>query len=152
MDTFILIKHCVLAVFLAAATYTDIKERKVYNKLIIAMLIVGVGFTLFSKSISALILALIGAAIGAVVFIAIYFGSKGGIGEGDVKLAICLALFAGLYDFINIMIYALIYTVVVGIGIMLVKRKGFKTRVPFAPYLLAGCITNIAFYIVTLGG
>lgn len=149
MNAYLIVKHFILALFLTLAAYTDVKERRISNKMLLVMLLIGMIFTVATLDISEFITAGLGLLLAAVLFLPSYFFSKGGLGAGDVKLALCMGLFAGLLDFINIMIYTLLYTVIVGIGLMVIKRKNIKTRLPFAPYTLAGCLTNIIFYVVT---
>lgn len=156
MDWYEVIKYLLFTVFLAIAAYTDMRYRRINNLLMLAMFAVGIIVTLLSRDIGVYILALIGAVLAAVWFGIIYFTSKGGLGAGDVKLAICMGVFVGVFDFINIMIYSLIYTVIVGIVLAVIKRKSGnskeKTRLPFAPFILLGNITNMAFMIFYLGG
>ena len=145
MDKIMIIKHIVLIVLLIIASYGDLKCRIIQNKLILIMFGIGIILLLISFDINVIVSSALAMTIAAIVFIGTYLFSKGNLGEGDVKLAICTSMYVGLFDFINIMIYALIYTVIVGIGIMVFKRSK-DMKLPFAPFVLAGCITNLIFY------
>lgn len=145
MDYISIAKYGVLTLMLAIASYTDIKKRIISNKLILVMLLAALLFLLVGFSITTVVVSFLGFAVAGVVFVATYFLSKGSLGAGDVKLAMSMALFVGLFDFINIMLYALIYTVIVGLGAMVIKHKKLSTHFPFAPFVLAGCITNIIY-------
>lgn len=156
MNWYEVIKYLLFTVFLTIASYTDIRFRRISNMLMLAMFLSGIIVMLLSRDIYIYILGFVGAALAAVLFGIMYFTSKGGLGAGDVKLAICMGIFVGIYDFINIMIYSLIYTVIAGIVLAVIKRKSGnskeKTRLPFAPFILLGNITNLAFMIFYLGG
>lgn len=147
MDKIAVIKNIVLILFLVLASYTDIKERKIYNKLILVMLIFGILFLLISFDITDIVLTALAMAIAGIVFVGTYLFSKSNLGEGDIKLAICVSMYVGLFDFINIMIYSLLYTIVFGV-VMYIFKRNKNIQLPFAPFVLLGCITNLFFYII----
>ncbi|MBQ9519566.1 MAG: prepilin peptidase [Firmicutes bacterium] len=144
METFDLIKYIILTVMLAITAYTDIKERKIKNMPVLIITAFALAFMLIRLDTA--MLSLIGLAVAAAVFVVTYILSKGGLGEGDVKLAMAVGLYVGVFDFINIMLYALIYTVVAGVITAIVKRGNLKSTLPFAPFIFAGCITNIIYH------
>jgi len=78
-------------------------------------------------------------------FAAIYFFSKSKwLGFGDVKLVFLLGLFLGFPNIIVAIFSATLIGSLVGIGLVLFASKGWKSRLPFAPFLITG--TFIAFF------
>lgn len=152
MDIYFIIGQVLLIVFIAIASYTDIKYRKIENRLLLIMLLVGIILLFTRFSTVNMINAALGLIVALVLFLPVYLISKSGLGAGDVKLALCMSVYTGLYDFMNIMIYSLIYTVIFGIAIMIFRRKRAKMQLPFAPFVLMGCITNVSFYLINIGG
>lgn len=79
--------------------------------------------------------------------LAIYLYTKGrGIGFGDVKLAGNIGLFMGIAYGIASLYIAFILGAMVGVTLILLRRKRMKSKVPFGPFILAGAaITIFAF-------
>ncbi|OHA66769.1 MAG: hypothetical protein A3C82_00690 [Candidatus Wildermuthbacteria bacterium RIFCSPHIGHO2_02_FULL_47_12] len=78
-------------------------------------------------------------------FFAIYVLSNGrAMGFGDVKLAFLLGLFLGWPSILAALFFAFCLGAVVGLILIALKKKGPKSEVPFAPFLIAG--TAIAFF------
>lgn len=147
MERELIIKYSVLTIFLLITAYMDVRYKKIPNKLILLMLVGGLAVQLIGFDWQNFIMAVIGVAVAAVVLVGTYLFSKGSLGEGDVKLAICTALYIGVFDFISLMIYALILTVIAGVFVYIFKRKDNSKQLPFAPFMLIGCVMNVIFYI-----
>lgn len=72
-------------------------------------------------------------------FLLIFLVSRGRwIGFGDVKLAILLGLLVGFPNILVALLLAFWIGAIVGIAMMLLKKKGMKSEMPFAPFLIAG--------------
>ncbi|MDO8474211.1 MAG: prepilin peptidase [bacterium] len=85
-------------------------------------------------------------ALGAgLFFFFIYAFSKGrAMGFGDVKLAFLLGLFLGWPSILVALFFAFCLGAVFGLILIALKKKGLKSEVPFAPFLITG--TAIAFF------
>jgi prepilin signal peptidase PulO-like enzyme (type II secretory pathway) len=89
------------------------------------------------------ILAGVGA---AAFFLAVYLVSKGQwMGFGDVKLALLLGLFLGWPSILVALFFAFCLGAALGVVLVALKKKGLKSEVPFAPFLIMG--TAIAFFL-----
>ncbi|MFP5224088.1 MAG: prepilin peptidase, partial [Actinomycetota bacterium] len=94
---------------------------------------------------SAWIRAIATAGIAAVVFLLIALITPAGIGLGDVKLVPSLAFGMGLLDrgearaFIGLLL-AFMLGALVSLGLILAKRAGRKTKIPFGPFLVVGTL------------
>ena len=90
--------------------------------------------------------ALLGAGIALAIMWLIYVASKGGMGDGDVRLAPLLGLHLGYLNpgivpiglFLGFLIGA-----VVGVALMAGSKAGRKTAVPFGPFLAAGTVLAV---------
>ncbi len=72
-------------------------------------------------------------------FLLIFLLSRGkAMGFGDVKLAILMGLLLGLAGVLVALVLAFWLGAVIGIVLMLLSKKGLKSQVPFAPFLIAG--------------
>jgi leader peptidase (prepilin peptidase) / N-methyltransferase len=90
--------------------------------------------------------ALIGAAIALVIMAAIYFGSRGGMGDGDVRLAPLLGLHLGYVSLAIVpvgLFFGFLIGAVVGVVMMATSKAGRKTALPFGPFLAAGTVLAI---------
>jgi prepilin signal peptidase PulO-like enzyme (type II secretory pathway) len=82
---------------------------------------------------------------GAFFFLIIVLASRGRwMGMGDVKLAFLMGLFLGFPKIIVALFFAFLIGAAVGIGLIIVRKKTFKSEVPFGPFLVSG--TFIALF------
>jgi len=78
-------------------------------------------------------------------FFAIFWFSRGrAMGFGDVKLAFLLGLFLGWPAILVALFSAFCLGAAVGLILIALRKKGLKSEVPFAPFLITG--TAIAFF------
>lgn len=92
--------------------------------------------------------ALAAAAVLTVVFLALALIRPGELGLGDVKLAASLGLLLGWIGWGHLVLgtflsfaYGGIYSAV----LLVLRRAGRRTAIPFGPFLLAGTLTAIAW-------
>ncbi len=75
----------------------------------------------------------------AAFFLIIFLLSKGRwIGFGDVKLGILLGLLLGWPKILTAMFIAYLIGGIISTGLIVFKKMGLKSEVPFAPFLIAG--------------
>jgi prepilin peptidase CpaA len=120
--------NLLLIILLVICVITDLKERKIYNKVLFPFLILAWIFHTIAGGWSGLTEALLGTAVGLGILLIPYL--LGGMGAGDVKL---LAVIGGLKG-ISFVLMASIYMALAG-GIMAILfifyRKGFLKRLLF---------------------
>ena len=81
-----------------------------------------------------------GLAVGSVLLMFGYF-SKEAIGIADgVMITVCGVAF-GIYETVALCFFAALYAAVVSLVLLLLKKVGRKSRIPFLPFLLLGYIT-----------
>lgn len=94
----------------------------------------------------------VGALLGAGFFGALVAVTRGrGMGIGDVKLALPLGFLFGWPDILFLSAFAFIVGAMVGIALILGKRKTMKSAVPFAPFLVVGAVFVFFFGGTVLG-
>ena len=82
----------------------------------------------------------------ALFFFAIFALSRGrAMGFGDVKLAAFMGLFLGWPNILVALFVAFFVGAIIGIGLMLLKKKGLKSEVPFGPFLIGGTFAALFF-------
>ncbi len=78
-------------------------------------------------------------------FLSLFLVSKGNwIGFGDVKLAIFMGFFLGFPNIVVALFSSFMIGAIIGVGLVLSEKKGLKSEVPFAPFLIIG--TFLAFF------
>jgi leader peptidase (prepilin peptidase)/N-methyltransferase len=90
--------------------------------------------------------ALIGAGIALLIMGVIYVTSRGGMGDGDVRLAPLLGLHLGYLGLAIVpvgLFFGFLIGAVVGLVMMATTKAGRKTALPFGPFLAAGTVVAI---------
>lgn len=94
--------------------------------------------TLISELIAAAIVFFMCALISVVL--------KNGIGFGDVKLLIVMALFTGVTGVMNIIMLSMMMLFIVSVASLVVKKKIRTDGVPFAPSVLVGTVVSVVLF------
>ena len=74
------------------------------------------------------------------IMLVLYFASRGGMGEGDVKLAPALGIWLGLEQGLLCLLLAFVSGGVVGALLLLCRRGKLKQAIPFGPFLCAAAV------------
>ena len=109
-----------------------------------------------------LVRAGIGAAVLGGFYFAVWFAYPAGMGFGDVKLAPTLGAYLGWLGYGVLAVGAFLgffFGAVVGVGVILFKDGGRKTRIPFGPFMILGTLAAVfagqeladAYRSITLG-
>ncbi len=89
--------------------------------------------------------SLIGLLTGGGLFYIVAVLSRGGMGGGDIKMMAMVGASLGWKAVLMTTFFGSLIGSVYGIGLILLKGKGRKTRIPFGPFLSAGVIITL-FY------
>ena len=81
-----------------------------------------------------------GAFMGTVPMLAIYLVSRGGMGAGDVKLSGMIGVFLGWRLTALALFLSFLSGAVVGMGLVIIGKKGRKDAIPFVPFLAFGAV------------
>lgn len=89
--------------------------------------------------------ALLGVGLGGVLFYLIALFSRGGMGGGDIKLIAMIGAFLGWQAVLVTIFLGALCGAVVGITLLLLKRKSRKEPMPFGPFLALGAFLSIVW-------
>ena len=128
----------VFLLLLAYHTYTDVRSFLLYDRVTLALVAVGIGRAALAGDVLA---ALAGAAALLTVMLAIYFASRGGMGEGDVKLAAALGVWLGVEQGLACLLLAFVGGGAVGLVLLACGER--RRMIPFGPFL---CVAAVVAY------
>jgi leader peptidase (prepilin peptidase)/N-methyltransferase len=139
-----------LAAALVALVWIDLHEFRLpreitYTAFVISLAIMVIA-AITQDDLSNLWDALIGGGIALVIMAVIYFASRGGMGDGDVRLAPLLGLHLGYLSVAIVpvgLFFGFLIGAVVGVAMMATNKAGRKTALPFGPFLAAGTVLAI---------
>lgn len=128
----LLFTYCLLAIFISDLIYMTIPDEVVIFGVIVSLIF--------------LISNLVSAAGAALFFYLLYLITKGkGMGFGDVKLALLMGLILGWPKIILALYLAFISGALVGVTLILTKRKKFGQVIPFGPFLALNTWITLLF-------
>jgi len=135
---------------LVGLSWIDLKTRRLPREIIYVTALIGLPLlvvaALVEREPKRLWMLLLGAAINVAVMGVIYLASRGGMGDGDVRLSPLLGAYLG---FLNPgmapvgLFFGFILGALVGVFLLVTKRAGRRTAVPFGPFLAAGSVVAI---------
>lgn len=133
----------------------DWKYKVIPNKYLLVLL----GVTLLELSIEALwssstvgltlFNSLLGSGICGTMFLITNLVSHNSLGMGDVKLMYVLGLLTGLDDALGGLFWALLFSLVTGVVLMIAKKAKLKSKIPMCPFFFFGFLTSNIVYIIT---
>jgi leader peptidase (prepilin peptidase)/N-methyltransferase len=144
--------------FLLVVAVIDLEHQLVLNSVLLACAPLAMGAALawpaavrqpvwdFSPRIGALgVDALAAAGLGFTLFLLLAVLSRGGIGGGDVKLAAVLGLWVGMERLAVALLVAVVLGGLVAGVLLLMRSKGRKDTIPFAPFLCLGAALSLVW-------
>jgi prepilin peptidase CpaA len=124
-----------LMIVLVICVYTDVRERKIYNKVLFPSLLFAIIFHSFSDGLSGLSFSIFGCLVGFSILLIPYF--MGGMGAGDVKLLAVIGSFKGLEFVLNSAIYMALLGGLMALFVLLF-HKGILARLKTMFYSIFG--------------
>jgi leader peptidase (prepilin peptidase)/N-methyltransferase len=129
--------HLLILAILVLLTATDLEQRRLPHLLLDALIVVSVVFVPFNPTVGWLD-AVIGGAV-AVAFMGILgLLVRGGVALGDLYLVGPIGLVLGWPSIFVAVFVAGLLSAVVSAVLLLTRRAGLKTYIPFGPFLVAG--------------
>lgn len=127
----------IFAVIMVVVIFVDLEHQLIPNALTYPGLVVGLALAFTSGPREGLVR--LAAAVGAgAFFFLIAVASRGGMGGGDIKLAAVMGVFLGWPLIATALFISFMLGGVVGVVLLLLRRRGRKDPVPFGPFLAAG--------------
>lgn len=85
--------------------------------------------------------------IAFIFFFALSYGSKEKwMGTGDAYLALLIGLALGWPKILPALVLAFLLGSLIGIGLIIAKKKTLKSQIPFGPFLVSGAISVALFF------
>jgi leader peptidase (prepilin peptidase)/N-methyltransferase len=142
--------YCILGAALVALVWIDLREFRLPREITYTAFVLG----FVALTIAALVndeperiwKSLVGAGIALAIMGLIYLGSRGQMGEGDVRLSPLLGMYLGYLHLGTVPIglfLGFLIGAVVGVAAMALGSAGRKTALPFGPFLAAGTVLAI---------
>jgi leader peptidase (prepilin peptidase)/N-methyltransferase len=132
-----------IAVFLATAllivTFIDLDHKIIPDAITLPGIVAGVLASWLLTPVG-LGNALFGMVLGGGLCLLIAILSRGGMGGGDIKLVAMIGAFLGWRGVSVTMFLGACAGALVGIGLMLLKKKGRRDPLPFGPFLALGAL------------
>lgn len=131
-----------LLAILVVLTATDLEQRRLPHLLLDPLIVVAALFVPFNPSVAPTS-ALLGAAAGVAFMGALGMIVRGGVALGDLLLVAPLGLILGWPGIFVAMFLAGILSAAVSIGLLVTRRAGLKSYIPFVPFLVAGAVITL---------
>jgi prepilin signal peptidase PulO-like enzyme (type II secretory pathway) len=135
-----------IIIFVFDLKYFIIPDEVIYPAIFLSIIWLLYSFSVGMINGHEVILTIISALGATLFFFLIWFFSKGmAMGFGDVKLALLVGLLLGFPNTIVGLFLGFLFGAIIGTIMVLLKKKGFSSEVPFAPFLVAGVIISFFF-------
>jgi leader peptidase (prepilin peptidase) / N-methyltransferase len=141
---------CALMAGLVALSWIDLQTRRLPRQIIYWTAAIGIPLlcvaALVEHEPKRMWMLALGAAISLALMALIYWGSRGGMGDGDVRLAPLLGAYLG---FLNPgiapvgLFFGFVSGAVVGVVLLIALKGDRKMKVPFGPFMALGTIIAI---------
>lgn len=123
-----------LAAGLARHCWTDVRDMLLYDSVNLYLAAVGAARAAYCGELWE---AGAGALASGAAMLAVYFASRGGMGEGDVKLALALGFWLGWERGLLCLLLAFVGGACVGLALLAGGRAQRNKALPFGPFLCA---------------
>lgn len=149
-DIWAYLAFCVLCTGLIALTLIDLGTHRLPREISYLTLGLGAPMLMVSALVSGDRMRLLGLLLGAgsalVVMLFLYVISRGGLGDGDVRLSPLLGAYLGWISpsaVVSGFLLSFIFGAVVGVLLMVFDSADRKTALPFGPFLAVGTLVTI---------
>lgn len=133
-----LIYYCLFA----AIFVIDLEHQVIPNQLLYPGLALALGFSFLWPGLGP-VRALVGGAAGFVALLLPYLLSRGGMGEGDVKLAGLIGLATGFPLVLLTLLLGILTGGVMAVILLVLRLKARKEAIPFGPFLAGAAVVAI---------
>ncbi|MBQ5320071.1 MAG: prepilin peptidase [Oscillospiraceae bacterium] len=143
----------VITTGMALLCVTDMKEKKLPNKILGILLVIWLVMTSifiitdFQPTISKVGTALFGCFFCLLTFGITYIISKKSLGGGDVKLSMLMGLYLGSERIVAAVLYGAVFSALFSLIGLLAKKITKKTELPFGPFLFAGTVISLFIFV-----
>ena len=149
LDFFTLFYFLIITAFLVIIFVYDLKHYIIPDEIIYpAIIITGIfnfQFLIFNQFpiFNSLILSAFGAAGFFLIIVLISHGQW--MGGGDIKLAFLMGFFLGWPNILIALFLAFVLGAIIGVGLVIFRKKGLKSKIPFGPFLIGATFIALFF-------
>lgn len=144
------VAYCVLCAGLLALTWIDLRTMRLPREITYTTLAIGAPLLVIAALVEdeprRIVTMLAGAAIALAFMALVYAASRGGLGDGDVRLSPLLGAYLGWIGLAHVpvgLFLGFLFGAVVGVAAMAVGGAGRRTAIPFGPFLAAGTVVAV---------
>jgi leader peptidase (prepilin peptidase)/N-methyltransferase len=141
---------CALAAGLIGLSWIDLRTKRLPRAIIYVTAAIGIPLLCVAALVRheprRMWMMLLGAGCALAFMWIVYVASRGGMGDGDVRLSPLLGAYLGWLNpgFVAVGLFiGFLAGAVVGVAMMAAGRAGRKTAVPFGPFLALGTIVAV---------
>jgi leader peptidase (prepilin peptidase) / N-methyltransferase len=141
---------CALSAGLVGLSWIDLRTKRLPRGIIYVTAAIGVPLLCVAAIVRheprRIWMMALGAGIALVFMGLVYVASRGGMGDGDVRLSPLLGAYLGWLNpgFVGVGLFlGFLFGSVVGVVMMAVGRGGRKTALPFGPFLAVGTVVAV---------
>jgi leader peptidase (prepilin peptidase) / N-methyltransferase len=141
---------CVFAAGLVALSAIDLKTKRLPRQVTYTTAAIGAPLLVIAALVNdepeRIWMAALGAGIAFAFMLLIYIVSRGGMGDGDVRLAPLLGMHLGWLNPGIVMVglfLGFLLGAIVGVALMASGVAGRRTKIPFGPFLAAGSLLAV---------
>jgi leader peptidase (prepilin peptidase) / N-methyltransferase len=123
----------------------DFKTKLVYGVIVFPAIAIALILAAFVMP-HGIINALEGAGLGAAIILIPFLVTRGGgMGFGDVEIALLMGVIAGFYDVVVPILLGIVLGGIAAIILLAFKIRGRKDAIPFGPFLSVGAIVSMVW-------
>ena len=135
-----------IVIFVYDLKHYIIPDKVLFPAIVISLIYNFIPPLFFGRPDQDILYAFSAAVIASGFFLIIFLVSKGRwIGFGDVKLAVLMGFVLGFPNVLAALFLAFFFGAIIGIILMVFKKKSLKSEIPFGPFLIFGTFMAIFF-------
>ncbi|MBI2863993.1 MAG: prepilin peptidase [Chloroflexi bacterium] len=154
-----------LVILLAYATVTDLRQRRIPNRVTLPMLVGGLALRIVAGGQSSIVVGLVGAGLALAIMLGPFVLNW--IGAGDVKMSLAIGALMGPDFVFAALLFASLAAGVIAVADLVYRRQAASTarylfftlhlpvrpgtalkgKLPFAPALAFGCLVAISYQV-----
>ncbi|HPC99872.1 MAG TPA: A24 family peptidase [Acetivibrio sp.] len=142
-------KLMTLVMMLAPIAYIDFNSMRIPNELLLGGLLTRVLFYVIeilanNKTLFDIFLSdMAGVLLGGGAFLLGALIAKNGIGMGDAKMFAVIGIYCGYTITMTVMVFSLFLCFVSALVLLILRKKGRKDTIPFAPFVFIGTFLTV---------
>lgn len=135
------VSYLMTAILLCIEGICDLKKREI--NLVIPAIFGVIGILMFCLSKDKNWIMFLGGAAEGLFVLVVSVITREGIGLGDALLLICTGILLGAENNLIMFLWACVFCSIISGILILCKKAGRKTRIPFVPFLIPGYLVML---------